>query len=196
MPKPSALNIAAELCGLPVLDPETARLHGRVVEAIVHPTEGTLLGLLLHAPGGAERAVAGADCHVFSKTGAVLALQQSVIERQRLILKLADGIAVGHNLLGASVVTEEGELLGHVTDAYLHEERQQISYRIAKSKLQELQGGGFFIAGYVPLAWSSLGARLIVPADTASQHAAPSLQAVLPIKPEPTKKGAYQWASN
>jgi uncharacterized protein YrrD len=196
MPKPKALNIAAELCGLPVLDPETARLHGKVVEAIIHPTEGTLLSLWLQAPGGAARAVAGADCQVFRETGAILAPQQAVIERQKLAPKLASGLAVCRGLLGASVVTEEGELLGRVTEAYLHEERQQISYRITKSKLQELWGGGFFLAGHVPLTWSSLGARLIVPADTASKHARASLQAVFTTRPEPSKKGAYQWASN
>jgi uncharacterized protein YrrD len=195
MPEFKALNIAEELCGLPVLTSETARLQGQVSEIIVHPIAGSLLALLVKLPDGREQAVAGTACDFFGAAGAVLISQHALTESQRLAPLCAEGVAVNGTLLGASVVTEEGKLLGRVSEVYLHEEHLQVSYRITKSKFQRLWGGGFFLAGYVPLTWSSIGARLIVPADTSVRHAAPTLQALLTKQlARPSKKGAYQWA--
>lgn len=188
MPKARVLNIADELCRLPVLDSESAQLYGRVVEAVIHPTKGMLLGLLLQSPGGAERAIAGDDCHIFSEAGAVLVSRQSVTDRQRLAHKLADGIAVCRDLLGANVVKEDGEPLGRVTDAFLHEEYHQIFYRISNPRLQEFWGGCFYIEGHVPLTWSSPDARLIVPEHTASIHATSSPQTGFTVKPSGVRK--------
>ncbi|MFN0085398.1 MAG: hypothetical protein ACKVX9_08420 [Blastocatellia bacterium] len=159
------LNIVTEVLGMPVLDPDTARLHGRVTEAIVHPTAGALLGLLLETPGGAERAVLSEDCFIFGDVAAVLTPGCLVTETARLADKLSAGVAVNRELLGAEVVTEAGEKLGHLTEAHIYEERLQVFYHIAQSRLQEFLGGGFFISGRLPLRWLREDAQLIVPAQ-------------------------------
>lgn len=165
MPELKTLNIATEVLGMPVLDPDTARLHGRVTEVIVHPTMGTLVGLLMETPGGEERAVLSKRCYISSNVGAVLTLKCFVSNPAELAGDLAAGVGVRRELLGAQVVTETGEQLGHVTEVHLYEERCQIIYRIARSGLQEFRGGSFFNPGRLPLRWSPEDAQLIVPAE-------------------------------
>jgi sporulation protein YlmC with PRC-barrel domain len=158
------LNVATELLGMPVLDPNTARLHGRVTEAIVNPSMGTLVGLLMETPSGEERAVAGEGCYFFGKVGAVLTPEHAVSNPAKLADHLSAGVAVNRDLLGAQVVTEKGEELGYVAEIHLCEERHKFIYRIARSRLQELWCDSFFIPGRLPLRWLQESRQLIVPA--------------------------------
>lgn len=172
------LNIAEEVFGLPVLEPDTGQPNGHVTELIVHPTKGKLLGLICKTTAGLEQSIASTAAHFFQQPGAVWLARNALPKTLAQPRALAGGVAIGKHLLGVSVVSEEGAFLGLVSAAYLHAEPPLVSYRVTKSKFQKLWGGELFIAGNIPLAWSPIGARLIVPAETATRLAAPSLQAL------------------
>ena len=69
-------------------------------------------------------------------------------------------------------MTEDGNLLRRVGEAYLLPDTFGTVYRVTESTLQRYLGGGFYIAGDLPDAYSHDGIRLIVPAETEDRFAA------------------------
>jgi sporulation protein YlmC with PRC-barrel domain len=168
------LRVADQLIGMPVIS-DSARKLGQVADAVVHPTEGRVLGLVLRSLKDEERLVRADDFFIFGTSGAVLAEDNLLTGSENFEDFLRGGVRVRRDLMGASVVTDAGELLGRVSDVYILEEQLLTVHRVAGSKLQEVFGGGFFVAGNVPRAWSRMGSRLIVPGSTQQDHAASSL---------------------
>jgi hypothetical protein len=78
-------------------------------------------------------------------------------------------------MVGTNVVTEDGKLLGRVGEVHLSLETPRVTYRVAESTLQRFLGGGFYIAGDLPSAYSRDGVRMIVPPDTEERYAAESV---------------------
>jgi sporulation protein YlmC with PRC-barrel domain len=170
-----ALNVAGQLRGMPVIVPDRAQRLGQVSDAILHPTEGRMLGLVLHSLTGEEQLLKADDFSICGAVGAVLAEGHSLADAESLKEALSGGVQVCRELIGASVITDAGRLLGRVSEVHILEEQLWSFYRVAGSKLQELFGGGFFIASNVPRAWSHRGSRLIVPANTPQRQAVSSL---------------------
>jgi sporulation protein YlmC with PRC-barrel domain len=171
------LNIASELRGRAVVVPDTAEKLGEVSDLIVHPTDGRVLGLILRAAEGEERALRVDDFVIGPE--AVMAAEGALLDLGDLRDSLSGGARACGELVGVSVVTEDGKLLGRVSEIHASVKRPWIFYRVAGSALQRFLGGGFFIAGNVPHFYSREGLRLIVPADTADHCAASSLAEVL-----------------
>lgn len=162
------LDVASELKGMLVLAPNTFKKLGEVVDAIVHPTEGTLLGIALLTPEGEERALALGDFQIGMDE--VTAEESALRDPTILCGTLEGGNYVCREIVGASVVTDDGNLLGRVIDVYVWAEPSKVLYRVAQSTMQRLFGG-FFMAGSVPHSYSSAGLRMIVPVDTKERHA-------------------------
>jgi uncharacterized protein YrrD len=162
------LDVASELKGMPVLASNTSKNLGDVVDAIVHPTEGKLLGIALLTPEGEERALALGDFRI--GMDAVTAEESALCDPEIFFGMLEGGNYVCREIVGASVVTDDGNLLGRVVDVYIWAEPSKVLYRVAQSTMQRLFGG-FFIAGSVPHSYSRRGLRMIVPADTKERHA-------------------------
>jgi uncharacterized protein YrrD len=169
------LNVARQLIGLPVIAPDWAQRLGQVSDAVIHPTEGRLLGLVLQSPRGKERLLSAKNFFIFGAVSAVLTEVRSPPEAKSLKEVSSDGVRVCRDLIGAKVITGDGKLLGGVSDVYLLEEQLWAFYYITKTKLQEFFGSGFFIAGNVPQAWSDRDACLIVPAHAERSCTALSL---------------------
>lgn len=166
------LNVAGDLKGRAVLKSDTGEKLGEVEDLIIHPTNGHVLGIALRSMKGASVVLGVGDC-IIGPDAVMVA-----VGALRPTTDTGDALAGGINsgtLIGANVVTEEGKLLGRVSEVHVSEKFQIAIYRVAESTLQRFFGGGFFLAGNLPLAYSLDGKRLIVPSDTENKHARPSL---------------------
>jgi sporulation protein YlmC with PRC-barrel domain len=166
------LNVASDLKGRAVLKSDTGEKLGEVEDLIIHPTNGHVLGISLRSMEGASIALAAGDCII--GPDAVMVAAGALRPTTDTGDALAGGVDSG-TIVGATVVTEDGKLLGRVSEVHVSEKFQIAIYRVAESTLQRFFGGGFFLAGNLPLAYSLDGARLIVPSDTEDRHARPSL---------------------
>jgi sporulation protein YlmC with PRC-barrel domain len=169
-----ALPVTKQLKGMPAFS-SAANLLGLVTDAIVQPTEGYLLGLLLQTPQGEERAVPADVCFIFACADLITTSEFALVEPKELHHEMPGGVGVCGTLIGTNVVTETGNLLGSVNEVLLLPETGQIVYHVVDSTLQRLFGGGFFLAGDVPCFYSQFGARFIVPAETQARYAAKQL---------------------
>jgi hypothetical protein len=93
----------------------------------------------------------------------------------------ASNFIIGQDVIGSKVVTEDGTLLGRVSEAHIGVDQPGVAgaarvvYRVAESTLQKFFGGGFFLPGSVARSYSPEEKRMIVPADTENRYAASSL---------------------
>ncbi len=166
------LNVADDLKGRAVLKSDTGEKLGEVEDLILHPTNGHVLGVGLRTIEGASVALAAGDCII--GPDAVMVAAGTLRPTTDTGDVLAGGVNSG-TLIGANVVTKDGKLLGRVSEVHVSEKFQIAIYRVAESTLQRFFGGGFFLAGNMPLAYSLDGKRLIVPSDTEDKHARTSL---------------------
>lgn len=171
----NTLNVANQLRGMLVLVPDTGEKLGEISDAIVHPTRGEMLGIALHTSSGEGRLLATDDFFIVSNKGVVIAAEDARSDLESLSRVLTGGVNACGQILGINVVTEKGKLLGRICEVYISVESAQVFYRVAASTWQRLFGGGFFMAGDVPHAYSLDGLRLIVPADTEDHYVATSL---------------------
>jgi uncharacterized protein YrrD len=156
------VNIAKDLRLKVAKDANTAERLGEVLDVIVHPTRGTLLGLTLKTGSGRQRDVS-ARAFWIDRDGVVAielgdATSSASVDRS--------GVRVEAELLGTKVVNAEGLLLGHIREVHLLLDQFAIVYRVTQPGLRGLLGGRFFMSGQVPCSYFRDGGRLIVPADT------------------------------
>ncbi len=181
MKQAQIINVARDLRGLPVLSSRSGQKLGQVSDAIVHPTEGSLMGLAVATFPGAERLLLAEDFFIFEEAGAVIVAEDAHMNVDKINAAIRDGVRVCHNLIGAEAITRSGRLLGRVIEVYVMEEELRMIYRVASSRLQKLFGRGFFIAGTLPHAWSRNGARLIINAEVSGRGPFASLDEAAPF---------------
>lgn len=174
------LNVAGDLKGRAVLKSDTGEKLGQVEDLIIHPTNGYVLGVSLRSMEGSSVALAAGDCII--GPDAVMVAAGALRPATDTGHALAGGVNSGA-IVGAIVVTEDGKLLGRVSEVHVSEKFQIAIYRVVESTLQRFFGGGFFLAGNLPLAYSLDGARMIVPSDTEDKHARPSLAEAVESSP-------------
>ncbi|HET9529929.1 MAG TPA: BON domain-containing protein [Blastocatellia bacterium] len=166
------LDVGNDVKGKTVLRSRTGEKLGEVTDVIVHPIQGTVLGLLLRGPEGQERALVAQDFVIGND--AVMASETASMDEENLRSALSEGVPASRNIVGASVVTEDGNLVGRISQVLFSMDTRRAVYRIAESKLKQLFGGGFYLAGDVVRAYSPDGGRIIVPVDTGDRFAAQS----------------------
>jgi sporulation protein YlmC with PRC-barrel domain len=166
------LNVTKDLKGMIVLNTATGEKLGEVTDAIIHPTEGRMIGIALRTPEGEIRALPAENLLI--GVHAVMVAKEARFEMPGHSDKLTGGVPA-HDLVGTNVVTGDGKLLGRVSEVYISTEQPKVFYHIAESALQRFFGGGFYIAGNLPRAYSPDGMRMIVPDDTENSYAVPSL---------------------
>lgn len=186
MSETRTLNVTNELVGMRVLMPKpfrelgkvsnTYKRLGEVTDAIVHPTEGRLLGLGVRTLEGNERVLLAVCPHEGDervlnehdfRIGAesVITIENALCDPKDLDTSLAGGAYACSELVGAKVVTDEGRLLGSVSEVHLLVQDRKVLYRVTESKWKRPFGGGFLMAGNAPRSYSRAGMRLIVPFD-------------------------------
>lgn len=156
-----------------VLRTDTGDKMGEVADAIVHPVDGSVMGLILRTAEGQERALATRDFCIGKDV--VMAAAGARYVAKEVGEGLVGGVPALGELVGTNVVTDEGKLLGRVSAVHISLETPRAIYRVTESTLQRFLGGGFYIAGDLPSTYSRDGVRLIVPADTEERYATASI---------------------
>jgi uncharacterized protein YrrD len=174
MKEVGAVNINTHLMGAVVLDANTASKLGNVTDVLINPEKGVAMALLFRTLFGAQYAIAPKDVHIHNEANAVIAFGESVTDPAELRKMLEKGVQAQGELVNTEVVTKDGRLLGRVSGVFLQTEQMRAIYHITSSEWQRLFGGGFYLIGNAPCAYSRAGARLIAPAD-ARRHVFRSL---------------------
>lgn len=173
----TTINFDTQLRGLPVLNPGTAYKLGNVTDLAIDPTHGTVSGLFLLTPEEEEiflpvaEGIAYEGAYFLSQRkescSATTRPSEALRDHQEILPAL---LRVTTDLLGASVVTEGGRLLGNIRTVYLDPTNWQVSYQVAVSWWQRWQGGGMRLAAHLPVRWSQTAGRLIVPDEVGGKQ--------------------------
>jgi sporulation protein YlmC with PRC-barrel domain len=170
MKRVSILNTMSQLKKMPVVLPETAETVGQISDVVIHPIEGTVLGLIVKSTEGATCAVAANDFFIFTRNNVVVVLESAISNQTVAREKIADGISACREAIGARIVTEKGKYLGYVSDVLITVEPLLAVYQILESHWQKYFGRGFYISADLPYAWSRDGTRFIVREDEVTRH--------------------------
>lgn len=157
-------NITKQLQGKPVIAWRDGQALGLVVDALVQPPGDQLNGLVYADARGAAQFLAADEFVLHDSAVIVLAEAYAWPDEDRMHQASHAGILVRRSLLGAEVLTNEGYLVGRITEAFVQTERLMMIYRVTASRWQRWRGGGLFLTGDHLRAWSVTGARLIVSA--------------------------------
>jgi len=164
------------LIGKTILSRATGNKLGKVTDLIVDPIKGVLLGLAVQTTEGHMRVLDYHEIFSFGKDAVMVNADHS-------ITPLEDSPLVGpplakKDLSRAQIITEGGNLLGHVSNIFLHYGAPPlVIYEIRESVLDRLLGRALFIPASAGRALSDNAERIVVP-DEAAAHAADSLEAL------------------
>lgn len=158
----SILKNLSQLKKMPVVLPDAGETVGEISDVIIHPTEGTVLGLMLQSIEGVTQAVAASDFFIFGRNNVVVVLENALSDQSGAREKMAGGISVCREAIGASIVTEKGKYIGDVSDIWIVDEPLRAVYQVIESHWQKYFGKGLFISVNLPYAWSRDGTRFIV----------------------------------
>src|SRR5262245_30797559 len=168
-----ALNVAKNFRGMPLLAADTGAKLGEIRDAIIQPTEGRVMGAVVRTLDGDDLRLLISD--IIIGEDAVMTSMDYFERAGNHSGQLAGGFRAVDEIIGANVVTEDGDLLGRVTEVYIRVDKPQAVYRVAESSIQKIFGRGFFLAGDVARSFAPDGTRMIVPADTVERYATSSL---------------------
>lgn len=175
----NVFNLAQEVKGMPVIMLQRGQPMGIVVDVLIHPTEGFVMGLVLVNGDGQERLLLANDCFVYRDSNVVVVTPDAWLDALEatpaMRATLAAGVRVCETLLDAEVITNRGKSLGRIAEVYATEGELRTIYRVATYRLRFFVRGGFFLPGDLPLAWVERGARLIVPAEAMERESFSSL---------------------
>ena len=164
-----SLNVDKELKGMTVLRINTGDKMGEISDIIIQPVEGRVIGILVRTDEGQERALATQD--IFIGKDAVMTKAGAHFVDERSGQGMEGGVPAIGEIIGTNVVTDDGNLIGRVSGVHISLDIPRAVYHVTESTLQRFLGGGFYIAGDLPIAYSEDGVRLIVPAGTEETYA-------------------------
>ena len=167
------LNVARDLRGMSLLAVDTGAKLGEIRDAIIQPTEGRVMGVVVRTPDDTELRLRISE--IIIGQHAVMTSWESFERAGDRAVEMASGVRALDEMIGSKVVTEEGDLLGRISEIYIRVDKPQAVYRVTESRIQKLFGGGFFLPGDAARSYARDGARMIVPADTEERYAASSL---------------------
>jgi uncharacterized protein YrrD len=168
-----ALNVAKDLRGMALLAADTGARLGEIRDAIIQPAEGRVMGVVVRTPDGDELRLRIGD--IIIGQDAVMTSWVSFEHAGDRAGEMAGGVRALDEIIGSNVVTEDGALLGRISEVYIRADKPQTVYRVAESTMQKIFGGGFFLPGGATRSYAPDGARMIVPTDAEDRYAVSSL---------------------
>ena len=167
------LNVAKDLRGMSLLAVDTGAKLGEIRDVIIQPTEGRVMGVVVRTLDNDELRLRISD--IIIGQDAVMTSWESFEHAGNRASEMSGGARALEEMIGSNVVTEDGDLLGRISEIYIRVDKPQTVYRVTESKIQKIFGGGFFLPGDATRSYAPDGARIIVPADTEERYAASSL---------------------
>ena len=180
------LNVGKDLKGMTVLKTDTGEKMGQISDAIIHPVEGRLVGIVVRTPEGQERALATE--YLLIGKDAVMATERAQFMENSLDGSPENGIPALGEVVGTNIVTEDGKLLGRVSEVHISLDVPRTAYRVNESTLQRFLGGGFLMAGDVPHAYSRDGVRMIVPEGAEERFAVGTFEEAFSTEPQGARR--------
>jgi sporulation protein YlmC with PRC-barrel domain len=169
MPDTTIISFDKHFKGLTVMNAETAWKVGTVADLAIDPTHGVVSGLLLTTSEQKEQFLPVRDGLIFKES---FLLNRSSIPRDSPASTreqanaanedLPEILRATSDLLGASVVTEQGQLLGNISEVYLDPADWQVFYRVTASWWQRWWGSGIYLPARATVRWSQTTSRLVV----------------------------------
>lgn len=161
---------ASQLVDKQVINSNSTDKLGKISDLIVEPTLGILSGLTIKSINGQD----------FSFDWQSIVLDEDEVYVQNDFINQANhtgqsgSVKVFGELAGASIVTEQGKLIGHVRDLFFQLDDLKIFYKISIPGWRQMLRHEYFLEGNLPYAYSRICNRLIVPASVVIQSLPPS----------------------
>lgn len=151
------------LVGMPVLSLSSGNKLGQVRDLFVDPINGILTGLTIANAAGENAGLAYDEIYSFGQDAIMARSDASV----RNISELFPDHPSARDLIGTKIITESGNLIGHIADIYITVSPPPlIIYEIRESLLDKLLGRQLFIPASAGHALSDDSRRLVVPDET------------------------------
>lgn len=153
------------LAGKSVLSRATANKLGQTYDVLVDVAKGELAGVVARMPDESLRLIAYGEIYSLGADAVMINSDESAVPVQDSPLKTLP--LAKHNLVGVSVVSENGKLLGHVANIYFHlAETLLLIYEVRSSLLDKLLGHALYFPATQGRAISGDFARIVVADDT------------------------------
>ncbi|MEP6703526.1 MAG: hypothetical protein ABJB34_01855 [Acidobacteriota bacterium] len=160
------------LTGMTVVSLATGNKLGQILDLFIDPINGVLLGVTLVLADGSRAGLAQEEIYSFGKDAVMVQSEQSVkpVDNGEMA-----GGQQASKLIGTKIITESGDVLGHITNIFVAlKPPPHILYEARQSILDKLLGREFFLPASVGHALSDDAARLVVP-DVTSEMAVSDL---------------------
>src|SRR5687768_848067 len=149
------------LTGMTVLSLASGNKLGTIVDLFIDPINGELLGVTLSLKDGRLAGLTLGEIHSFGRDAVMAETDQSVALLDAGVLT---GGQLASKLIGTKIITESGDVLGHITDIFVTlKPPPRIIYEARQSILDKLLGREFFVPASLGHALSDDAARLVVP---------------------------------
>ncbi len=153
------------LIGRIVLSVESASELGHVYDLVVHPTKGELAGLLVQRSDQSQALVSQEEIHSVGPDAVMVHSDQSLVSSDQSPIKAFP--LAKNNLIGVTVITEGGKLLGEISNVYVHfGELSLFIYEVRSSMLDKLLGHALYFPASSGCAFADDAKRLVVSNDT------------------------------
>ena len=170
-----------KLIGRPVVSLETANTLGRVADLLADPLSGELAGFLVQRVDQSYALASILDVQGIGPAAVMLEGDHSLVLVDASPLQALP--RAKQNLIGVKIITEQGLLLGEISNLYLCiDHRPAFIYEVRSSLFDKLLGRAFYFAASLGRAFSGDGTSLIVTADpeTLDHSLAAAIDRLLP----------------
>ena len=153
-----------KLIGRAVVSLETANTLGRVADLLADPLSGQLAGFSVQRVDQSYALASVLDVQGIGPAAVMLEGEHSLVLVDASPLNTLP--QAKQNLIGVKVITEQGLLLGEISNLYLCiDHRPAFIYEVRSSLFDKLLGRAFYFAASLGRAFSGDGTSLIVSAD-------------------------------
>ncbi|HUR97740.1 MAG TPA: hypothetical protein VMZ26_06670 [Pyrinomonadaceae bacterium] len=164
------------LTAMTVLSLATGNKIGQILDLFIDPINGVLLGVTALLADGRVAGIMQDEIYNFGKDAVMVRSDESIVPLESGALA---GGRQASKLVGTKIITESGDVLGHITNIFVTlKPPPHILYEARQSILDKLLGREFFLPASVGYALSDDGARLVVP-DVTPDIAASDLGSLL-----------------
>jgi uncharacterized protein YrrD len=150
-----------QLIGRPVVSLETANKLGHVADLLVDPISGQLAGFLVQRLDESYTLASTLDVHGIGPNAIIVEHDQSLVLADASPLKTLTKAKA--DLIGVKVITEQGQLLGNISNLYLCVVKRPVFiYEVRSSLFDKLLGRAFYFAASLGCAFSDDATVLVV----------------------------------
>ena len=164
------LNIVTNLIDWPVIENQSEKRIGEIIDVAIHPTKGELTGIVIKTDAGEKAALRADAFQIHLPLKKVYANRSSLLPGSEIKEIFKKSVTIYKGLLGCEVMTRQGELLGRILSVYINLSGRRVFYRVFTSWAAVLREQGFYLEAGVPYAYSRVKRRLIVPVKTPTNY--------------------------